>query len=174
MAEVDTLVLTDILHPYAQLMQGPPILPSEDTMGQLRDYYHARDHEDFHQPDGYEPWGAGIDKERYLILPFSLALGLHPYTSGSINNAALVETFDAYASQRSLFRTVSPRAEQDSQRTRATAVLSAAILNAVVNPRTEFSTRSKVTRAIEVSEKSKLLTRKGAKILGAASVLAHI
>jgi hypothetical protein len=165
---IETTELTEIVEPFAQLMGGPPVLPQESQMAALQEYYGASEHADFHQPDGYVPWArTNAYKLPGIILPFSLALGLHPSGPEDVNRDALAETFATYAAQTTLFiYEGGPNAERRVQRDRTTRVLSTAIMSAAVQPVHAYSQqKERIKKAVHSSQELGLLSRSQSRLL---------
>jgi hypothetical protein len=170
--------LTDIVQPFAALMDGPGrVLPRQDTYDDLRDYYRAADHPDFHHPEGYEPWKVDVNIQYNVALPFSLALGIHAAAAAKLNREATLETYAVYAAKRPLavIETMFAGDQQRYQRRRATSALASAIVQASVNPPTRLSySRERIEHAITFSRTEGLLSRGQARLLRDTAGMVHV
>jgi hypothetical protein len=181
MKHIDTVAgteLTDIVQPFAALMDGPGrVLPRLGSYMLLKEFYGASDHPDFHHPEGYEPWEMDVNIQRNVALPFSLALGLHAAGPRQVNREATLETYEVYAAKRPLavIETFFAGDQMRYQRRRATHALASAIVKAAVDPPTRLSySRDRIEQAIAFSREENLLSRRQARLLGSTANLVHV
>jgi hypothetical protein len=164
--------LRDIVRPFADLMDGPGgVLPGPGRLEHLQQYYGAEDHDDFHYPEGYVPWERDVNVKHYMMLPYTLALGLHAVGPRELDGDATLQTYATYAAARPLALVYGgPGMQERVQRGRATSVLAAAIISAAVEPQSRFL-GDNAEKAIKFSRSEGLVSRGQARLLRSTAAL---